>query len=161
MSALAGIFVDANLLVLRIVGDVDRDLVARHRRLSEFTPEDYDLFVRFTSRYGHLVVTPNTLPEASNLVTYHSEPDRSRFLEKLRSLIHETKEVVVSSAHASENPAFVRLGLTDAALLEAISREQPLVTVDLKLYLAALAKDECAAVNFTHYQHRTSRSRGP
>lgn len=67
-------------------------------------------------------------------------------------MIREGKEVVVSSRTASDNAAFPKLGLTDAALLEVVSAETPLLTVDLQLYLAACKKGEEAAVNFRHYQ---------
>ena len=57
---------------------------------------------------------------------------------------------MVASVEASSNDAFRRLGLTDAALLEVITAENPLVTVDLDLYLAALRKEADVVVNFTH-----------
>lgn len=47
---------------------------------------------------------------------------------------------------------FLALGLTDAVLLEAVSSERPLLTVDLELYLAALRSDEHSAINFHHYR---------
>ena len=53
---------------------------------------------------------------------------------------------------ASRNTAFPRLGLTDAALLEAVSEERPLITADLDLFLAASSKGRNAALNFTHLQ---------
>ena len=62
----------------------------------------------------------------------------------------QTEEVVVASVEASSNDAFVRLGLTDSALLQAVTKETPLVTVDLDLYLAASEKEAEAVVNFTH-----------
>ena len=40
--ALTGFFIDANLLVLLVIGAVDRALVGRHRRARRFAPEDYD-----------------------------------------------------------------------------------------------------------------------
>jgi len=46
--------------------------------------------------------------------------------------------------------------LTDAALLEVVTAETPLVTVDLDLYLAALAKGQDTVVNFTHLQNLQS-----
>ena len=46
----------------------------------------------------------------------------------------------------------LRQTLTDAALLEAVTEERPLITVDLDLYLAAIAKSRNAAMNFTHLQ---------
>lgn len=147
-----GIYVDANLLVLRIVGDVSRQLINHHRRLSAFSPEDYDKLIELTSRYDYLLVTPNTLTEASNLLAYHEEPRRSKLMERLRSLIHESREIVVSSTTASTSREFVRLGLTDAALLEHVSNRTPLLTTDLQLYLAALANGDQAAFNFTHFR---------
>ena len=57
---------------------------------------------------------------------------------------------MVSSTDASSNSMFHRLGLADAVLLEVITAETPLITVDLDLYLAALEKGQDAAVNFTH-----------
>ncbi len=47
---------------------------------------------------------------------------------------------------------FSRLGLTDAVLLESISADRPLITVDFNLYGAALAKGDKFAYNFTHWQ---------
>jgi len=65
-----------------------------------------------------------------------------RFFDRPRLIIQESKEVVVASTVASRNDAFKRLGLTDAALLEVVTAETPLVTVDFDLYRAALAKGQ-------------------
>ena len=147
-----GCFLDANLLVLLVVGSVDRELIAKHRRLRRFAVEDYERLLGLIARVERVFVTPNTLTETSNLLAQHRDPERSRFFDRLRFIIQESEEVVVASAVAAANRAFQRLGLTDAALLEVVTAETPLVTVDLDLYLAALAKDPYAAVNFTHLQ---------
>ena len=146
------IFLDANLLVLLIVGETDQELIPKHRRLTTFDQDDYERLVRLISRIGQILVTPNTLTEASNLLAQHGEPERSRFFEVLRILIEEHEEIVVTSRAASRNNAFKRLGLTDAALLEVISNSNPLITVDLDLYLAATSKESESAFNFRHYQ---------
>ena len=148
--ATEGLFIDANLLVLLTVGSVGRDLIAKHRRLREYTAEDYDLLINLLGNFDRVFVTPNTLTETSNLLAQHGEPERSSFFERLRFIIHESEEVVVASAEASENTSFSRLGLTDAALLEMITDETPLLTVDSELYDAAIRKSDGAAVNFTH-----------
>ena len=148
----AGCFLDANLLVLLVVGSVDRELIAKHRRLRRFAAEDYERLLGLIARVERVFVTPHTLTETSNLLAQHRDPERSRFFDRLRFIIQESEEVVVASAVAAANRAFQRLGLTDAALLEVVTAETPLVTVDLDLYLAALAKDPYAAVNFTHLQ---------
>lgn len=152
--ARVGLFIDANLLVLLVVGSVGRDLITKHRRLrGAYTAEDYDILVDLISPVNRVLVTPNTLTEASNLLAYHAEPERSLLFNMLRALIHESEEIIVASEAASNNGEFGRLGLTDAALLELITTEAPLLTADLDLYLAAIAKGHDTVVNFTHYRN--------
>ena len=149
---LKGIFIDANLLVLLVVGATDQALIAKHRRLRQFTVEDYGRLIELIGQAGQVFLTPNTLTEASNLLAQHPNPERSRFFKVLRLVITKGEEIVVASKTASRNNAFARLGLTDAALLEVVSEETPLVTVDFDLFAAAFAKGEVAAWNFTHLQ---------
>lgn len=149
----AGYFIDANLFVLLVVGSVGRDLIAKHRRLRAYTVDDYDTLLDLLVPVDQVFVTPNTLTETSNMLAQHGEPERSRFFHTLRFLIQQSEEVVVSSEAASSNNEFSRLGLTDAALLEVVSAETPVVTVDLDLYLEAVRKRQDAAVNFTHLRN--------
>jgi len=154
----SGVFVDANLLVLLVAGALDPGIIARHRRLRTFGPEDFERLQEMIGRFERVLVTPNTLTEASNLLGQHREPERSRLLKTLRILIGESHEVVVASAEAAGHPSFPRLGLTDAGMLGLVSRETPLVTVDLDLYLAASEAAPSAAVNYRHIQERYARS---
>ena len=148
----SALFIDANLIVLLVVGQAGRDLIAKHRRTREFTVEDYDRLIQAISQVGELRVTPNTLTEASNLLGLHREPERKRILLTLRTLIEGSPETVVASADAARRDAFPRLGLTDAALLEVVSADAPLLTVDFDLYRAALESGEEAAFNFNHWR---------
>lgn len=154
----SGVFVDANLLVLLVAGVLDPDIIAKHRRLRTFGPEDFERVREMVSGFERVLVTPNTLTEASNLLGQHREPERSRLFKTLRILIGESHEVVVASADAAGHPSFSRLGLTDAGLLGLVSRDTPLVTVDLDLYLAASRADPSSAVNYRHHQERYAQS---
>ena len=147
-----GYFIDAHLLVLLVVGNEDRVLINRHRRLRQYTAEDYDLLLEIVAGVTDIYVTPNTLTEASNLLRQHEEPERSRLSEQLRWLIEGSEEITVRSAVASSNSEYVRLGLTDAALLEVATADTPLITKDVILYIAACEKDPHAALNFDHYR---------
>ncbi len=147
-----GLFIDTNLLVLLVVGVTGRKLIAKHRRLRTF--EEDDLLVNLIGPVDRVLVTPHTLAEASNLLAQHGEPERSQFFCLFRQFIEKSEEIDITGTDASRNRTFVRLGLTDAALLEAISAETPLVTVDLELYLAAVGKDPQSAINFRHLQDR-------
>lgn len=135
-----------------MVGSEDRGLIEKHRRLDNYSTADFDILVDLLEGVDEVFVTPNTVTETSNLVSQHGEPERSRLMARLRFLIQESREIVVASAMASCNPDFARLGLTDAALLEAASADNPVLTVDLELYLTAIETGEEKAVNFTTYR---------
>ncbi|MDE2956310.1 MAG: hypothetical protein OXU68_04775 [Bacteroidota bacterium] len=70
----------------------------------------------------------------------------------MKSLIEVTREIVIDSAVAASNPQFCRLGLTDAVLLELVSPETPILTVDLNLYLEAERNEAMSAISFTYLQ---------
>ena len=149
----SGFFIDSNLLMLLIVSGKDRYLISKRRRLQDFSEKDDEILLNLVERFDKIYVTPNTLTETSNLLGQHKEPERSQFLKRLRTVIEESEEIVVTSVDASNNEAFERLGLTDAALLEPVMTETPRITVDFDLYHAALMKKgEDAAINFTHYR---------
>ncbi len=149
----SGYVIDANLLLLLVVGSVNPDAITRHRRLREYTPDDYDILIDLIAQVGQVLVTPNTLTETSNLLGYHREPERSRFFAQLRFIIEETNEVVVASVSASHNDAFTRLGLTDAALLEVATEDTPVITVDWDLYATAASSNPNCAINFNHLRN--------
>lgn len=91
--------------------------------------------------------------EASNLLAQHDDPERSLIFSTFRVVIHENVEVVVRSNVASSRSDFSRLGLTDSTLLEVVSEDTPLITVDMDLYLAALQGSRNSALNFTHIRN--------
>ena len=64
----------------------------------------------------------------------------------------ETKECLVESAAAAARPEFVRLGLTDSALLHITGESHTLLTADVSLYLAALNGGKNAE-NFNHLRN--------
>ena len=141
-------FIDANLLVLLVVGSVDRDQVEKHRRTRRFTSADFDLLLNIIKPLT-VFVTPNILTEASNLL--ESKNDQ-RYLNMLKDVVQNSEEIVVSSATAVQSRSFSRLGLTDAVLLDVVSKKRPLLTVDHDLFISALKKEDGSAFNFTYYQ---------
>lgn len=143
-------FVDANLLVLLVVGNVRRSLVDRHPRLKAYSITDYDLLVSQFGPRSRIYVTPNTLTETSNLLPYGPESINASLFEELRSMIEDSEEIVVMSRTASAKPEFMWLGLTDAVLVDLATPETPLMTTDLRLWSAVISLKPEAAVNFHH-----------
>ena len=150
MNRLA-VAIDSNLLLLLVVGMASREYIRKHKRLQEFTADDYDLLQEQLSVATEVIVTPNTLTETSNLIDHIADPARKHIYDLLRELLRSSSssEVYIPSQSAAERPELPRLGLTDCALLDVCSGGTPLITVDLKLYLAAIAAGD-KALNFNH-----------
>ena len=145
-----GYLVDTNLLLLYVVGQEDPDIIGKHSRLEDYSIEDYILLLDLMVQVGQLFVTPNTLTETCNLLGQHADPERTRLFQRLRNIIELSSEITVTSTSAANSETFLKLGLTDAVLCEAVSPEIPVLTVDFRLYLELLGRaGEDRAINFT------------
>jgi hypothetical protein len=75
--------------------------------------------------------------EASNLLGYIDDPIRSRIYTVFRNFLADTDEIYSESKRAAQHKAFVRLGVTDAVLLNVGTSRHIILTADLDLYLTA------------------------
>jgi predicted nucleic acid-binding protein len=143
------VVLDANLLVLLVAGHTDKSLIERHKNLSAYDADGFDLLVETLAEYSQVVLTPNTLTEASNLLRQIKDPDRSRVTLMLGHLIREHEERYIVSKGAAAEKTFGRLGLTDAALIVVARAYDSLLSADNDLYLAACIEG-IEAFNFAH-----------
>lgn len=131
---------DANLLVLLIVGQVDRSWIGRHRRLRNYGVGDFDLLTKLVSGSRSLIITPNVATEVANLVVYGvDDPLRAQFLCVLGVISESTDERYRKTRDVAGRAEFARLGLTDAVWLSVLDSSSTLLTDDTDLFLAALA----------------------
>lgn len=143
------IIVDANLLVLLVVGLTKRSLIEKHKRTKSYEQEDFDLLIEVLSNFDQIVVTPHILTETSNLASQIGEPAMTNIRQTLLNLLDEQKEEYEASISIGKHQSFLRLGLTDCAILNLVKNNLPLITVDLDLYLSALSINH-DTVNFNH-----------
>ena len=148
------LILDANLLVLLVVGLVDPKLISQHRRTQGFVEEDFPLLKQALQAYTTVLITPGILAESSNLLRYDAEPRKSHLMNVFRELLGTYDERHVAANEIAHDGAFVRLGLTDTGILDVLERERAsLLTVDLELYLEA-AKRTAEVYNFNHIRER-------
>jgi hypothetical protein len=143
------LILDANLLVLLVVGSVDERQVPSFKRTRAYTREDFRLLIGHMAQFGTLVVTPHILAEATNLLDDLKEPLRTTAFLFLRELISRSEERFEASVELAGRRQFVRLGLADTAVHSVSEAGAALLTADLDLYLAASATSQ-HAVNFNH-----------
>jgi predicted nucleic acid-binding protein len=144
------ILIDTNLLILLAVGIYDRAYISSHKRCSSFDADDFDLLMILLEGQ-QLVVTTHVLTEASNLLWQTSEPHSSKIRDTLREIVETTMELSEVSSKVMNTSKFMKLGLTDAAILTMSEKSLQILTVDLDLHIAALEL-ELETENFNNYR---------
>jgi len=111
------VVVDANLLVLLVVGSAAKEYVAKHKRLQDYTVEDFELLGLIIADFTDIVLLPHILAEASSLARKIENPARAKIQNALRTLIATAAELPVPSLSGALRNEFDELGLTDAVIL--------------------------------------------
>jgi hypothetical protein len=137
---LRGVCIDTNLLVLLVVGFTTPDAITQHKRTSGYTLRDFDVLHRFCSGFQRRVTLPHVLAEASNFL--RSERERAT----LRALVSSFVELTIPSVEAVARPEYIRLGLTDAALLARGTAQDDYLLLTADGQLAAAARYASAPV---------------
>jgi len=89
-----GLLVDTNLLVLLIVGSVNRDRISRFKRTTGYSPADWDLLIGTLEQVSHRYTIPHVLAEVSALSDLKS-PELETARMVLRNLIGEMLELQI------------------------------------------------------------------
>lgn len=149
VSRRVGLLVDTNLLVLRVIGDVNPRRIGSFKRLASYTLSDYRLLHWHMKHAAQSFTTPQVMSEVSNLTDLTGDELRAA-LHMLREHICASTEIATTSHDASAAPTYSRLGLTDAAILMTAGQQGfAVLTNDLDLYLA-LQERGIPSANFTH-----------
>ncbi|ACA15220.1 conserved hypothetical protein [Methylobacterium sp. 4-46] len=143
------ILLDTQLLVLLVVGRTSKGIVAKHKNLTEFTAEDFDLLLILLGDNPALILLPNTVSEAANLLRQHRDPERTAILRTFAEIIGGHAEHYVASRKVVVRREYARLGITDSAILEIGRGNLEILTADLDLFLAAVGLS-LRATNFNH-----------
>ena len=144
-----GVLVDANLLLLYVVGVHSPRLIEQFKRTSKYTEDDFELLDRLLGQFETVATTPHVLTEVSNFLGQLPEKPCRECKARLRRLIPELEETYRASAELCDHPYFRQFRLTDTGIAEVSADTYLVVTDDLPLY-HALANDEQAVINFNH-----------
>jgi len=144
-----GVLVDANLLLLYVVGAYDPNWIERFKHTGAFTEDDFELLDRLLGQFQTIATTPPVLTEVSNFLGHLPKGPRRDCTELFRRLIPELDETHRASEELCEHRYFRQFRLTDTGIAEISEDTYLVVTDDLPLY-HALANDEQAVINFNH-----------
>lgn len=128
---------DTNLLVLLIVGLTNRKYIGKHKNLHPvYNSAHFDLLLNMVEG-ARLVCTAHILTETSNLLRQISDPIRSEIQETLRTYVDRVDEVQIPGRQACKAQGFIRLGLTDAAIVTLDPESMHILSVDHDLIIEA------------------------
>jgi hypothetical protein len=136
--------VDANMLLVFIVGSVDPKLLGVAKRVKNYRPGNFDILYTYLSLFSEIILLPNTVSEVSNLLDHYTGDRRQYCMELLAALASTRSEKYIASGIAAQQPEYMALGMTDAAILCALEADTYLLTSDFNLYLAALCRSHAA-----------------
>ena len=141
------LLVDANLLVLLIVGSHDRTLISKFKRTKEFTVDDFDCVQEvceyFACRSG-ILTTPHVLTEVSNLLGKNPY-----FRAILAGFVLQVEEVWIRARSLVESEEFATMGLADAGILHLVENNHLVFTTDWELS-SQLDSSGVSVLNYNH-----------
>lgn len=127
------IIIDSNSLVVLLLGNMNPNLVSKHRRTSIYDKEDYFNLLRVIKSYKNLLVIPNIWTEVDNLLNNFSGNYRYEYVKVISELIKETSEKYLESKIIVSKDYFSSIGLTDSLILELGKNCEFIITSDSKL----------------------------
>ena len=147
-----GLLIDTNLLVLLTIGTLNTNYIKGHKRTGHYTVEDFNLLLAIIDQFQFLVVTPNILTEASNLLEGSSYQGIDA-LSVLMRIAEKQDETYLGSLSIMQNysRSYTKFGLTDAVIHAVATEDHIVLTQDLRLcsYLEGLG---LRVLNFTNFQ---------
>lgn len=144
------VLLDANLLTMYLVAQLGDGEVEKFKRTQEYKTVDAKILDKTLLGFKSIITTPQVLTETANLLDWFSGAKRKQLFDYLSNFIVQIDERHLSAKRIIISPAFIKLGLSDAALFDICHLDKcVLLTADLDLYGFA-AGHGIEAINFTH-----------
>lgn len=146
-----GVLVDANMLLVYLVGQLDEGLVRYVTPNRAYSADDFRLVALILSKFKTLIVTPAILAEVSNLSSKLPQDYRGDFRRLLAAQLPTASftERLVDLALVAKGVAFVPFGFTDATIEQICAQGVAVFTDDLNLY-QLLASKRVDVFNYNH-----------
>jgi hypothetical protein len=148
-----GILVDANLLVVLLVGNLGPAHLknCRATKSNSFTPDDFFRLQRFVVQFDTLVTTPHILTEVSNLAGRLPEPLLGQFRALFRDVVKSLYEQSLPAKEIAQDAQFLRFGLTDTAIKMIAPGRYLVLTAEWRL-CGLLQQRKVDVINFNHFR---------
>lgn len=142
------ITLDCNVLLLLIIGSVDKKHISKFKRTVMFTEKDYELLTKLICN-SQILLTPNVVTEASNLLESYTFDNQKIGLQFLKNICKNIPESYEQSIKLVENEIFLKYGLSDSSVFNLCKVGAIAITADFNLYISIISSS-LKAINFNH-----------
>lgn len=146
---LKGVLIDTNLLLLLLIGGLDKKLITTFKRLNAYQISDYELLTRLIDGFSKIITTPHILTEVCNLTNGLYGKTLSDFFDFFKNSIVLIEEIYEKSNDIVNCPGFNSYGLADTAILNLANNNFLVITDDLKFANFACSQS-ADVINFNH-----------
>ena len=144
------VLLDANLLTMYLVAQLGDGEVEKFSRTRAYTTADAKILDKTLLGFKSIITTAQVLTETANLLDWFTGKKREILFGYLSQFVITVDEKYLTAKQIILSPAFIKLGLSDAALFDICHLDKcVLLTADLDLYGFA-AGHGIEAINFTH-----------
>ncbi|MCE7698481.1 MAG: hypothetical protein K8E24_006455 [Methanobacterium paludis] len=150
------VLVDTNLLLLLLIGTIDKKYIEIFKRTSKFTENDFDLLVEILKHYDKIITTPNILTETDNFIKNIKNP---KYKYQARLKISNwimggfIKEELIETKDLCNEDCFFIFGLADAVITTVSGEKIGVLTKDKRLY-DDLKDRGVPSINFKDYMEK-------
>ncbi|MDO3663413.1 hypothetical protein [Acinetobacter higginsii] len=147
-----GVLIDTNLLVLLAVGLVDPAQISKHKKLSAYTVESFEILFGIFNSCRKVLISSHIIAETSNLMTHGMYGDlETKVFFALKGIIDMDvfQELHIEAEKITKNESYFKYGISDSGLLDLIKEKVVLLTDDYRLSGYAESKG-LDVLNFNH-----------
>jgi hypothetical protein len=147
------VLVDANILLLLVIGSTAPDRLGTMTRTKGYSEDDFEQASSIVGQFRWSVTTPHVLSQTSDLLRRTGAYGKlARALSsKLHAVFIVTQEHFVPARVLARPREFHDLGLADASVLDAAHRGCTVLTDDLALHNVILSRGD-KSINFTEWR---------
>jgi hypothetical protein len=126
------VLLDANLLLLYLIGSFERKRIELFKRTSGFSAGDFDVLASLLTSFRSVVTTPHLLTEVSNLANSLPENIKPQWSEHFALQSNGLLELFEPAVNLMKRASFSRFGLADAAI-QQVAQDTLIITEDFRL----------------------------
>jgi len=141
------VLVDANLMLVFVVGSYEPLYVSKHKNTRGYSSEDFYLLRELLAQIHARITTPHILTEVSNLLAQSEGPVKRSYFRAFAEVIGVFDEVHVAARQIALRDHFADFGLTDLGILDAADSTCLVITADSRL-ASYLGRENIHVVDF-------------